>query len=289
MGSYEKVGLTLGNLFIALHAQRSHASVPQRSCTGLFIFPLLRFPFAVLPSFPGMLLGMADMGKSRRIWNEREASPGVWVCGGIGSPSPECPSLPLGMASPAQAHTGWHLHYWDGGSSQYFRSPSLCLIWDSRQDPLQRAGLVRPVAAGRGERQQRRGGCAGCWVLQPAHTPGQPCPLLPSPLPSQPCGVCAHWQPTHLAGPTASSGVWPWPHQGWEGLDGAVGLCRWGETEPGGAQFPRAQEPHSNAALASRTGEMARAAGDLLWSLPSVTHTPTPGRGQGQCRQCDVY
>lgn len=199
MGSYEKVGLTLGNLFIALHAQRSHASVPQRSCTGLFIFPLLRFPFAVLPSFPGMLLGMADMGKSRRIWNEREASPGVWVCGGIGSPSPECPSLPLGMASPAQAHTGWHLHYWDGGSSQYFRSPSLCLIWDSRQDPLQRAGLVRPVAAGRGERQQRRGGCAGCWVLQPAHTPGQPCPLLPSPALSSPipalwclCPLAAH-------------------------------------------------------------------------------------------------
>lgn len=131
---------------------------------------------------------------------------------------------------------------------------------------------------------------AGCCSLPtPLASRALSCPLLPSPLPSQPCGVCAHWQPTHLAGPTASSGVWPWPHQGWEGLDGAVGLCRWGETEPGGAQFPRAQEPHSNAALASRTGEMARAAGDLLWSLPSVTHTPTPGRGQGQCRQCDVY
>lgn len=44
VGSYEKVGLTLGSLFIAPHARRSHASVPQRSCTGLFIFPPLRFP-----------------------------------------------------------------------------------------------------------------------------------------------------------------------------------------------------------------------------------------------------
>lgn len=44
VGSFEKVGLTLGCLFIAPHALRSHASVPQRSCTGLFIFPLLCFP-----------------------------------------------------------------------------------------------------------------------------------------------------------------------------------------------------------------------------------------------------
>lgn len=44
VGSYEKVGLALGSLFIAAHARRSHASVPQRSCTGLFIFPLLCFP-----------------------------------------------------------------------------------------------------------------------------------------------------------------------------------------------------------------------------------------------------
>lgn len=44
VGSFEKVGLALGRLFIAPRARRSHASVPQRSCTGLFIFPLLRFP-----------------------------------------------------------------------------------------------------------------------------------------------------------------------------------------------------------------------------------------------------
>lgn len=44
VGSFEKVGLALGCLFIAPRARRSHASVPQRSCTGLFIFPLLRFP-----------------------------------------------------------------------------------------------------------------------------------------------------------------------------------------------------------------------------------------------------
>lgn len=44
VGSFEKVGLALGCLFIASRAPRSHASVPQRSCTGLFIFPLLCFP-----------------------------------------------------------------------------------------------------------------------------------------------------------------------------------------------------------------------------------------------------
>ena len=44
VGSFEKVGLALGCLFIAPRARRSHASVPQRSCTGLFIFPLLCFP-----------------------------------------------------------------------------------------------------------------------------------------------------------------------------------------------------------------------------------------------------
>lgn len=44
VGSFEKVGQALGCLFIALRALRSHASVPQRNCTGLFIFPLLCFP-----------------------------------------------------------------------------------------------------------------------------------------------------------------------------------------------------------------------------------------------------
>jgi len=44
VGSFEKVGLALGCLFIAPRTRHSHASVPQRSCTGLFIFPLLCFP-----------------------------------------------------------------------------------------------------------------------------------------------------------------------------------------------------------------------------------------------------
>lgn len=47
-----------------------------------------------------------------------------------------------------------------------------------------------------------------------------------------------------------------------------------GEAEPGGAQFPRARGPQSNAALASGIREMTWAAGDLSWSLPTVTQTP---------------
>lgn len=71
VGSFEKVGLALGCLFIAPRAQRSHASVPQRSCTGLFIFPLPCFPLAVLPRNAA---GMADMGKLRRVRDEAAAS-----------------------------------------------------------------------------------------------------------------------------------------------------------------------------------------------------------------------
>lgn len=141
---------------------------------------------------------------------------------------------------------------------------------------------------------------AECWVLNLPIPPDQQvplsCPGREVLLPSQPYGSCAHWEPTHLpalAGPTASSETWPWPHQGQQGLDGAGGLCRGvvgGEAELGAAQFPMAQGTHSNAALASGIGGMAGAVGDLSWSLPSVTHTHhTPGRGQGQCWQCDGY
>lgn len=67
---------------------------------------------------------------------------GVGVFSGTG-----CPSLPLGMASPAQAHTGWHLPGWGWGSSGCFRSPSLCLAWDCWQAPLQRAKVFWDLMA----------------------------------------------------------------------------------------------------------------------------------------------
>lgn len=56
VGSFEKVGLALGGLFIAPRAPRSHASVPQRSCTGLFA------PLPPRPSFAGMPLVLQTWG-----------------------------------------------------------------------------------------------------------------------------------------------------------------------------------------------------------------------------------
>lgn len=127
-----------------------------------------------------------------------------------------------------------------------------------------------------------------CWVLQPAHLPGQRVPLSclllspPSLVVSVPIGSPPTLLP--LLGPQH-----PLEH----GLGLTMGRRGW--MEQGGCAGGGGRQSlvvpsspghgaHSNAALASGTGEMAWAAGELSWSLPSVTHTHhTPGRGQGQC------
>lgn len=114
-------------------------SVAARDC---LYFLCSASPSAVLPR------NAAWYGRHGEVEEDLERArgiSGVWVCGGTGSPWPWCPSLPLGMASAAEAHTGWQLHYW--GSSWHFRSLSLCLTWDSWQAALQRAEVFGDLMA----------------------------------------------------------------------------------------------------------------------------------------------
>lgn len=125
-----------------------------------------------------------------------------------------------------------------------------------------------------------------CWVLQPSH---------PLTSPAQGGTSCSH--PRLVAHPPscpcwAHSILWDMalasPRPGGVGWSSRAVLAVEEEAEPGGAQFPRARGPHSKAALAGGIREMAWAAGDLSWSLPTVTHTPHTWH-RHQCWQCDCY
>lgn len=116
VGSFEKVGLTLDCLFIAPHALRSHASVPQRSCTGLFIFPLLCFP-----------LGRPSQ-ECRLVWQTWGSCGGFGMskqhregCEGTSLPSPGCPRFPLRTAMLAWQGAGTRA----GALAWHFGSPQL--------------------------------------------------------------------------------------------------------------------------------------------------------------------
>lgn len=223
VGSFEKVGLALGCLFIAAHARRSHASVPQRSCTGLFIFPLLCFPLS-RPSQECRLVLQARGSQGGFGMSQRHPE----GCRGTGSPSPGCPSLPL--AGSAGGRGSAPRLPGAGAPARHFRSPPRpSLLPELGRLILERAkvfwgfgnsltaGLAEPVAARRDAMQERRGGCGGGQLPSPRG----PAPL-PAPRLSIPAGVGAsaalglsRWEPPRLpalAGPVASLGTPRWPH-----------------------------------------------------------------------------
>lgn len=139
----------------------------------------------------------------------------------------------------------------------------------------------------------------GCWVLN------LPTPLASeSPSPAQGGRSCSH--PSLVASaPTESPPTFlpllgpqhPLGHglgltkgsRAWMEQRGCAGGERRGRAWCWGP-VPQGTGASQQCCLDQWDWGMVWAAGDLSWSLHSVTHTHhTPGRGQGQCWQCDGY